>query len=142
MKQKILLKKSQTSAESMIILGVFIAIFIFVLSYNNDMTFNFTSKYSSDKARISLNDISRAAQEVYSQGSGAKTRVYISLPENIHNSTVSGKTMEFVLIGQNGNYTSIARSFDFNVSGSLPNNTGNHWIYLESTGGLVNVLLS
>ena len=133
--------KSQTSFETLIIMAVMIIIILILLVFNTDLSATFSSKYSRDKIKNALEDIANTAELSYNQGIGAKNKVYISLPNIIINSTVSGQTLTFNVysnVNEEG-YVPIYKNLNFNVTGSLPSTAGNHWVILESQGGSVNV---
>ena len=139
-----MMKKSQTSVEVAVIIGILLIIFAIFLSINIDMQGIFSSRYSQDRIRLALDDISSAADLVYTQGNGSKSEVFISLPSNIINSTISDNTLTFHTYPAAGNADShqVYRTMDFPVSGTLPNSSGNYIVVVESLGGSVNVSYS
>lgn len=134
------MKRAQTSLEISVILGVMLIIVVIFLVVNTELSGVFTTKYSRDKINLALDDISYAAESVYHQGIGAKKQAFISLPGNIFNSSIENNTLEFQIYSRyQGEPTSIYRILPFNVTGILPNESGNYWVTVESFGGYVNV---
>lgn len=137
-------KKSQTSVEIIVILGILLIIFLIIFVVNSDMSSLFSSRFSNDKIKMSLDDIVLSSEMVYSQGRGAKTEIFISLPSNIYSSSIENNTLlykTYPLIDTES-YHDIYRIVDFNITGSLPSSSGNYRMQLESFGGYVNVSYS
>ena len=131
--------KSQTSFETLIIMAVMVVIILILLVFNTDLSGTYSTKYSRDKIKTALEDISVAAEQAYNQGQGAKSRVFISLPNIIIKSTVEGQTLTFNIyysVNSEG-VTPVYKNLDFNVTGNLPSSAGNHWLIRESQGGSV-----
>ena len=126
--------KAQAATEMIIILALALIILLHIFIFNTDMVGSVNKKLRAEKARTFLNDIGDAAELVYQQGAGSKTKLYISLPNSINTSTVSGKTISIVFKGTND---TIYRNLDFDVNGTLPKDEGFYWIYLKSKEGHV-----
>lgn len=92
--------------------------------------------YNANLAKTALNEVYVAANEVYTQGSGAKTTITVTLPSNIVSSEISEKQMVYKLnmMGYQNDYF---RSFDFQVIGELPTESGLHMLSIESKNGYV-----
>ena len=131
--------KSQSALEMLIIIGVLMVVFLIVISINTDLSSTLTASQSHTKLRAALDDVAQEAELVYSQGQGAKSRVFISLPGNIKNSSITDFQLSFNVYNSQGGVSTVARSLAFNVTGTLPNSSGNYWVTVESLGGLVNV---
>ncbi|MBI2130318.1 hypothetical protein HYU10_00965 [Candidatus Woesearchaeota archaeon] len=131
-------KRAQSAVEMMIILAVGLAILIGILNIFFKANDSFSGQLESKKARAAVDAVADAAGMVYQQGVGSKTRVYVTLPENVNHINL---TQRLVLINFNsgGNPRDVYRSLDFNISGSLPADEGSLWVYLESREGYVQV---
>lgn len=137
------MSKAQTSLEISVILGIMLIIVVIFVTVNMDVSGVFITSASRDKISLALDDVSHAAESVYRQGVGAKSRVFISLPGSVFNSSIENQTLEFQVHSRFGGApASIYRIVDFNISGVLPNASGNYWLSVESLEGLVNVSIS
>jgi uncharacterized protein (UPF0333 family) len=134
--------KGQASLEISVVLGVMLIIILIFVTVNMDVSGVFLTSASRDKISLALDDIVNSAENVYLQGAGAKSRVFISLPGNIFNSSIQNKTIEFQIYSRFGGEASIYRIVDFNITGVLPNASGNYWVSVESLEGFVNVSVS
>jgi hypothetical protein len=129
-------KKSQAAAEMIVILAIVLAILTTVIVINNKIMTGTSGKIESTKARAAVDSLSDAAELVYQQGVGSRTRVFITLPDEIQSFTASNQTLNMELYA-GGSLKDVYRSFDFNVSGTLPDEEGNYWLYVESKQGYV-----
>jgi uncharacterized protein (UPF0333 family) len=136
--------RGQTSVEITVIIGGLLLVFLAFFAVNSDISSTFNSRFSNDKLVVALEDIGQAAEMVYLQGEGAKTEVFISVPNNVQSSGVSDQTLTFYTypITDSDNYHPVYRILDFNVSGTLPNMSGNYLVSVESYGSYVNVSYS
>jgi hypothetical protein len=131
--------KAQTSIELIVILSLMLSIFIVIVVSNNNMLSTSTSRLNQDKANSALDDISNAANSVYQQGTGAKTRVYVSVPQSAFNSTVFNKTIKLQMYVKGQRIQTVYRLFDFDINGTLPNSSGSYWVDVEAYDSYVNM---
>ena len=137
------MNKAQTSLEISVLLGAMLIILIIFIAINLDMTGLFVTTNSRNRISIALDDIVNTAETVFLQGSGARSRVLISLPANIYNASIENSTITFEIFSRfGGTVVPIYRIIDFNITGELPVTSGNHWVFIESFGRHVNVSLS
>ncbi len=129
-------KKCQSAVEVMIILAVSIFILSMILVVGSKMLGGSSSKVESSKARTTVDSLSNAADLVYQEGVGSRTRVYVTLPDEIQSFTTQNQTLKMRLYS-GGDLKDVYRNLDFNISGELPSEEGNYWIYLESREGYV-----
>ncbi len=127
------MKKGQGATELLIILGIGLAVLLILLQFTSTSLFGYSSSFREKQTTDALVQLKSAAELLYQQGDGAKTEVYITLPEGINTSNVSGKTLRFSFYDGNTFY----RDLSFNVSGNLPISSGGHWIDLEALNGYV-----
>ena len=132
------MSKSQSSLEIAIIFGIMLLVFTIFLVLNTEMSAMITSRHSRSSISVALDDIAFTAQHVFIQGQGASSQVFISLPGNVIGSFIENNTIEIHQLGRNAPYVSY-RILPFNITGTLPNSSGNYWITVESFGGFVNV---
>ena len=130
-------KKSQAAVEMIIILAVAMAVLGSIIVVNNKIMTGTSGKIESTKARIAVDNLADSAELVYQQGAGSRTRVFITLPNEIQSFTASQQTLNMQLYA-GGDLKNVYRSFDFNVSGTLPTEEGSYWIYTTSIQGSVN----
>lgn len=128
--------RGQAAAEMLIIVAIALAILLTILVVNNKIMTGTSGKIASTKARTAVDSLADSAELVYQQGVGSRTRVFITLPGEIQSFSASEQTLNMQLyVG--GDLRDTYRSFDFNVSGILPNEEGNYWIYAEGKEGYV-----
>ena len=134
--------RGQASVEWMVILSVAILILAVMLSFNQDSYQSFRSNLRVSKAKSTLNDLKNAADFVYSQGSGAKTRIYVTIPHasNFTITTLStgkGQIQTVVYVKGREEYFDVYTNA--NLTGSLPSNAGGYCIDVESLEEVVNI---
>ena len=131
-------KRGQNAVETLIILGVIIAIFTMMIVVNQDVVKSYNSKFTVDRTNSALNDITNAAQSVYQQGVGAKTRITINFPDGVANITFKNNIIKFRLDSNN----LIQKKFEFNVSGKLVSNEGRRFVNFESSSNTSTVFVN
>ncbi|MFC1800573.1 LamG-like jellyroll fold domain-containing protein, partial [Nanoarchaeota archaeon] len=131
-------KKSQAATEMLIILSVALLILLIIMVANNKVLTGTSGKIESTKARSALDTLATASEMVYQQGVGSRTRVFVSIPDEIGSFNITNQTLS-MQIHPGGDFSDIYRTFDFNLSmlGTLPTTEGGHWIYVESVEGSV-----
>ena len=131
-------KRGQNAIETLIILAVIIGIFTMMIVVNQDVVKSYNSKFTVDRTNSALNDITNAAQSVYQQGVGAKTRVTINFPDGVDNITFKNNIIKFRL----GNNNLIQKKFEFNVTGKLVSNEGRRWVNFESSSNISTIFVN
>ena len=131
-------KRGQNAIETLIILAVIIGIFTMMIVVNQDVVRSYNSKFTVDRTNSALNDITNAAQSVYQQGVGAKTRITINFPDGVDNITFKNNIIKFRLDSNN----LIQKKFEFNVSGKLVSNEGRRFINFESSSNTSTVFVN
>lgn len=120
-------RKAQAATETLIILGVAFAVLLAVIFSSTDIMNMFSASEKASKAGLMLEDISNAVDLVYSQGEGAKTRVYVTVPADVVSSSVLADRLEIRFRND-----TIHRSFSHNITGQLPAEEGNYWVIIEA----------
>jgi len=131
-------KRGQNAIETLIILAVIIGIFTMMIVVNQDVVRSYNSKFTVDRTNSALNDITNAAQSVYQQGVGAKTRITINFPDGVANITFKNNIIKFRLDSNN----LIQKKFEFNVSGKLVSNEGRRFVNFESSSNTSTVFVN
>ena len=131
-------KRGQNAIETLIILAVIIGIFTMMIVVNQDVVKSYNSKFTVDRTNSALNDITNAAQSVYQQGVGAKTRITINFPDGVANITFKNNIIKFRLDSNN----LIQKKFEFNVSGKLVSNEGRRFVNFESSSNTSTVFVN
>jgi len=131
-------KRGQNAIETLIILAVIIGIFTMMIVVNQDVVKSYNSKFTVDRTNSALNDITNAAQSVYQQGVGAKTRITINFPDGVDNITFKNNIIKFRL----GNNNLIQKKFEFNVTGKLVSNEGRRWVNFESSSNTSTIFVN
>lgn len=78
-----------------------------------------------------LDSLEEGARLVNSQGTPARTTFAVSVPEGVRETRAEDNYILYVLEARSGNQTYI-RFFDFNVSGTLPQDQGAHKVRVEA----------
>jgi len=131
-------KRGQNAIETLIILAVIIGIFTMMIVVNQDVVRSYNSKFTVDRTNSALNDITNAAQSVYQQGVGAKTRITINFPDGVANITFKNNIIKFRLDSNN----LIQKKFEFNVSGKLVSNEGRRFVNFESSSNTSTIFVN
>ena len=102
---------------------------------------SYSSQYELSKAKSTVNDIADAAESVYMQGVGAKTKLFLTIPANIQNATIENRLIK-LSFASDGNTRDVYRATDFDIQGNLTVTEGAYWVYLTSKDDYVEVLLN
>ena len=129
-----MLRKGQAATEFLVILGVALAILVVIVGIGYKSLNQGNSQYELNKANIVLSDLDNAAKLVYQQGVGAKTKVYVTMPDEISSIDLSGQS---IVINFNSGDQKF-KNFGFNVSGNV-GTSGNVWVYVEAMEGYVSL---
>jgi hypothetical protein len=119
--------KGQTSIEVLVILAVSLIVLIFIIQTSQKSLNNYESMILEKKTDSFLNELVLASNLVYQQGYGAKTRVFLDIPENLNYINISNKTISVEFINGNSKY----RNLNFEVAGNLPVNEGSFYADVE-----------
>ncbi|MBI4158878.1 hypothetical protein HY500_01315 [Candidatus Woesearchaeota archaeon] len=126
------MKRGQVSIELIVILSLVLTVLLIVFNVGSD-TIGYTQS-SSDNTRLTtfFNIVRNAASTVYHQGVGAKTSVYVVMPDNLANITVTTRS----IIATTNTGDTFARNFDFNITGNF-SAKGSYYIDVEAKKGYV-----
>lgn len=125
------MSKGQSSAEFLILLAIGLVILIIVIAVAFEQMRDVGRIKAEGDARNSVQDLAAAANEVCSQGAGARKQVFVIIPPDydMQASRVANKT---ILLRARG--TDFAASSDFEVSGTLPQAEGGNWVWITCEG--------
>ncbi len=127
--------KAQVALEYLLIIAlgsaIVIPIFYYSIIYSSESVIN-------AQAQDAVNTLAKAADHVYSLGSGSSTKVLITIPQNIKNSSVDGKFIVLQLKLSSG-IADIKATTRTDVNGSIPTIAGTYTMLLNMTGTAVEI---
>lgn len=126
------MKRGQVSVEFLVILSIIIVILLVVFKTGSS-TIGY-AKSTSDNTKLStfFDTLKNAAYSVYHQGVGAKTRVFVVMPDNLNNITVVGNSI--IAASNTGDVSS--RTFEFDILGNF-SAKGSYYVDVEAKQGYV-----
>jgi hypothetical protein len=124
------------SAEFLYILGISLLVLIVFIAISQNQAVDINKAKSETEAKHAIADIAGAAKEVYSQGLGAKKKVYVTIPSGVESNKtmVVNNTIRLHVSGQD--YLGIE---NFDMHGTLPVSEGGHWVWVVSEGNKVRI---
>jgi len=125
-------KKSQSASEYLIVLAIIITIVSMLMGSAYNMLSSSESKKKSLQAQDLVDEIGKASELVYQEGEGAKTRVYVTIPNAIISYRKTGN-MIFVNLTQTTTQPYVY-PLNFPITMNLPNNSGSYWLNVSSNG--------
>ena len=123
--------KAQASVEILIIIAIFLAGLAIITFVLLNLQNSFSGSIEAKKARTTIDTISDAAEKVHQQGLGAKTKVFVTIPNNVNFITISENIL-LVNLDAGGDARDTYGVLDFNISGDIPTERGNVFLYLEA----------
>jgi hypothetical protein len=137
--------RAQAAVEWIILLGLAMAVLAAMLSMNEGNYSFFKTGVKAGSIKSTLNDLKNSADFVYSQGRGARTRLYLTLPNDANFTITTLNNSRGLIQAQilNGG----AREFyevytEANLTGSLPSAAGSYCIDVVCVGEIVNITRS
>jgi hypothetical protein len=128
--------RAQSSLEYLVVLAVALLALLVFMSISQSESVNISTTKADTEAKNAAADLGAAAEEVYSQGSGARKRVSVKLP-NTYEYFNSGVGDGYIRINADG--SDYVKALDFELFGSLPQTSGYHEVWVESSGNRVKV---
>ncbi len=130
------MKKGQVSTEFLVIITIMFLLLSVVIYLVQEQKTSVDRIKSQSDTDNTISQIGAAAGDVYSQGEGARRRVFVQIPPgyDFEKSFVGNN-----LININVDGTDHAFTTDFEVRGSLPATYGGHWIWTISEGNKVRI---
>lgn len=128
--------KAQSSLEFLVILAVALVIFLAIVTTSQDQLTKINITKSEKTSKATVDTIAAAAEDVYSQGIGARKRVFVEFPDGYSpvSSFVKNRTINLNFLGSD-----ITASTPFDVYGVLPAVTGSTWVWVISEGNIVRI---
>jgi len=126
----------QTSMEMLMIIAVALVLIVALIFVYQSQGASVAQANEDAKARNALSDLGGAAQEVYTQGMGAKKQVYVNMPSGIDpmSSYVSNRSIRLSVSG-----TDYVETEQFDMRGTLPTAEGGHLVWVVSEGNKVRI---
>ncbi len=126
--------KGQASVELLIILAVSMVVLGLIISVSNNEITSINYAKANSEAQNTVNKLASTANEVFVSGPGTKKQIFISIPSGIdeNKSSISDKTIRL-----NINGTDVISESQVEVTGSIPTESGGHWIWITSYEGYV-----
>jgi len=127
-------KRSQSAVELIIILAIGLVLLIAVFEIFFNANTSFSGQLEAKKAKATVDALADAAEMVHQQGVGSRTRIYTAIPDNVNYVNLTNGLISMNLY-TGGNSRDVYRTLSFNVSGSVPKEEGNLFLYVESREG-------
>jgi uncharacterized protein (UPF0333 family) len=130
--------KAQASFEYMMVFALAIAFATPVWIYISSMQQSAGEELSLSYSKNAVNQITSAADLVYTQGPPAKVRLNVYIPSRVEMINITNKTVNFRILTSAGASDVFSESVA-NLTGNLSNSEGTYWISVESKGNYVQV---
>jgi hypothetical protein len=133
--------KGQGATELIVLLALIAVVGLVIYSSSQGRLSESSKTLVISQARATVNDLASAASEVYSEGPGARRKVYVTIPEGVNSSRVFiNNTM--INIGIN---LDPVTSTDINTQTTMklvqgadfPTTPGSYWVYVTAEQGYV-----
>jgi len=122
--------KAQAAVEYLIMVGVILAIAIPIFYYS--LTYS-SESVAISKSKEAAEAIASGGDYVYSLGEGTRTTVAIDIPTNVKESYILDNEIGF-RISTSAGITDVYAMSMTNVTGSLPDTPGRHFIVIKHLG--------
>ena len=120
-------KKSQVALEQLIITAVFLFLLLSIFVYADT---SYVDATRFEQASEAVRTLATAANRIYETGSGTKTFVYVTLPDSIIYSNITGDEVTISLETSKGP-TEVTGATKGHVNGSIPLEAGTYKVCLE-----------
>jgi len=128
--------KAQASVELLVILSVLLIVFSTVSFVAQEQYQESQMNLDAVKAKNALRTMLSAASDVYSQGEGATSRVYVDIPGRIESAEVGQRFLKYRM-DLAGRIQDVMEPSDMCLTGYIPGEAGGQWVQVESRGGCV-----
>jgi hypothetical protein len=140
MKKTVTKKRAQAATEFLIILAAALVVLLVILEVSTETLSSAGSEIRHRKAQNAIDEIADAAELVYQQGVGAKTKVYVSFPNTINTVSITDQTIAITFKGTGQD--PVYRNVGFSLNGSIPSDEGFYWITVEAKESVVDISTS
>jgi hypothetical protein len=136
-----MLVKAQGAMELLILLALITFVGLIIYSSSQTSLSQSNKLLITSQARATVNDLASAASEVYSEGVGARRKVYVTIPEGVDSARVyANNTMINIGLNLSPNTTT-----DINTQTTMrvvqgadfPTTPGSYWVYVTAQEGYV-----
>jgi hypothetical protein len=128
--------RGQVSVEFLIILSVTLLAFLIFMGISQSESVGISMTKEKVDASNAVRSMSSAAQEVFSQGAGARKKITVTIPQGFerNQSFIKGNAIKIRSAGQD-----FVELTDFEVYGTLPLSSGKSEIWVVSEGDRVRI---
>ncbi|MFH1544479.1 MAG: hypothetical protein ABIE23_00085, partial [archaeon] len=121
--------KGQSSIELIVIFAVSLIALGAIISISNSQMNTLNAQKQKQTALTSVNDLAEAVKDVYSQGPGAKKKVFFQVPGNVDasESGIGNKSIYLNVLGSD-----VIADTGIEVSGSIPTAKGGYWLWVTA----------
>jgi len=130
--------KAQTAFEYMTIAIIILAFLTPVWLYVSQVQSESAEQLSLTYAKNAVKKIAENADLVYSQRLGAKVKVGVYIPNGVEDINITGKTVIMKVYSSSG-VADIFETSTANLNGTLPTDSGFHWVLIEAKGDYVQI---
>ncbi|MCW1296417.1 MAG: hypothetical protein OH319_01915 [Candidatus Parvarchaeota archaeon] len=132
--------KSQVAIEYMILISLILLLLVPIWIYLMLSRIQLQDDLSISYAKDAVNRIKDAADLVYIQGSPARVKVNIYIPENVHSINFTDRTI-IIKLRTSAGLVDIHAETLANITGQLPVQSGYYEVIVKSEVGYVNVTI-
>ena len=122
--------------EYVIIIGFILVIMIPLILIFYEHTSSTNDQVITSQVDMIAKKVVDSAESVYYLGKPSKTRIKVYMPTNVKNVTIYNKEIVFKVKTRSG-ITDISQLSSVNISGSISETKGIHYINIESKGDYV-----
>ena len=129
-------RNAQVSMEYVIIVGFILVIMIPLILIFYEHTSSTNDQVITSQVDMIAKKVVDSAESVYYLGEPSKTRIKVYMPTNVEKVTIYNKEIVFKVKTRSG-ITAISQLSSVNISGSISETKGIHYINIESKGDYV-----
>ncbi len=133
-------RKGQEATELIVLLAMITVAGLVIYSTSQTNLAQSQRTLIISQAKAAISDLSSAASEVYSEGAGARRKVYITIPEGVDSSGVYvNNTMINIRVTSSSGSTDINTQTSMRVvqGADFPTTPGSYWVYVTAKQGYV-----
>ncbi|MFH2105902.1 MAG: VWA domain-containing protein [Candidatus Micrarchaeota archaeon] len=130
------MERGQASTEFLLVFSFMLVLILAVVFITQEQASSISLVKSHNEGANAVNQILSAAKDVYSQGEGAKRKILVQIPQGYDpaNSYVRDRIINLRVVGSD--HSAIT---EFDVRGTLPSESGGHWVWAISEGNRVRI---
>ncbi len=128
------MREGQASLETIIIFSVSVFIILILLNAGINTQSSATDTLRLSQARTTVETLATSAEEVWSEGPGASTKVVITVPSEVNESEsgiLGGKTIRYRVLTKRG-FSDISEVSNVNITGTIPVAGGEYEVLLTA----------